>query len=194
MTKKADFHEGYRVVQEGDKQTIFFRGDGLSWAAYIVFPIAVPLLLLTLGAILPSSWWPFLVILIAAFAYLIYTMFQAQSFTLTPEALIKDGVEYDFARISEVLIDNPLDRSIEMTAQPSMIIGGTGVAGASIAAMGMMANATTSAAAGASLAIAKSSAKRRYRVLIRYGARTVKIARNLKHDRAVALFNLLTKQ
>lgn len=194
MTKKADFHEGYKVVQEGDKQTIIFRGDGLSWAAYVVFPIALPLLLLALGAILPFSWWPIFVILIGGLGYLIYTMFQAQSFTLTPEALIKSGVEYDLARISEVIIDNPMDSSVEMTAQPSMIIGGTGIAGGSMAAMGMMASATTSAAAGASMAIAKSSAKRRYRVLIRYGARTVKIARNLKHDRAVVIFSLLAKQ
>lgn len=89
MTKKADFHEGYKAVKEGNKQIIIFRCDGLSWAAYVVFPIAVPLLLLALGAILPFSWWPILAVLIAALTYLIYTMFQTQSFTLTPEALVR---------------------------------------------------------------------------------------------------------
>ena len=87
-----------------------------------------------------------------------------------------------------------MDRSLEITGQPSMIVGGTAVAGASMAAVGAMANATTSAALGASMAISKSSAKRRFRVRIRYGSKVVTLGRNLKQDRAIAIFNLLTKE
>tara|TARA_R110000787_G_scaffold69661_3_gene154960 strand:- start:914 stop:1657 length:744 start_codon:yes stop_codon:yes gene_type:complete len=193
MNKKAEFQQGYEVTQDGNMRIISFRGDGLTWGAYIVFPIALPVFVLSLMSILPLSWWPVPVICILGFAYMVYTMFQQQSFTLTPDALIKNGVEYDLGRISEVAIDNPADKSVAISGQPSLIVGGTGAAGASVAAMGAMANAATSALVGANLAISRSAAKRRYRVLVRYGASTVKIARNLKHDRAVSIFSLLTK-
>lgn len=192
MSRKAGFHQGYEVEQEGDRRIIRFRGDGLSWAAYVVFPIVIPMLMFSLSAILPLSWWPVPVMLISGFGYLIYTMFQRQEFAMTPTALIKSGVEYDLERVSEVFIDNPMDKDVMLTGQPMFVFGGTGIAGASTAAMGAMANATTSTMAGASLAIGRSSAKRRYRVMIRYGAKTVKLGRNLKKDRAIALFNLLT--
>ncbi|MCX7568063.1 hypothetical protein OS189_17105 [Sulfitobacter sp. F26169L] len=192
MTRTAGFHQGYKVVQEGDQRIIRFRGDGLSWAAYFVFPIVIPILMLSLSAILPLSWWPVPVMLIMGFAYLIYTMFQSQEFTVTPTALIKSGVEYDLERVSEVFIDNPMDKDVMLTGQPMFVFGGTGIAGTSTAAMGAMAHATTSAMAGASLAIGRSSAKMRYRVMIRYGAKTVRLGRNLKKDRAIALFNILT--
>ena len=193
MPRKATFDQGYVIDQKGDQRVVKFRGDGLSWAAYIVFPIALPMLLLVMASILPLSFWPVPIILLAGFAYLIYAMFQPQQFTLSPNGIVKAGVEYDLAKISEVLIDNPMDGDVSITAQPVLRMGGTGAAGASMAAMGAMANATTSALAGASIAIGRSSAKRRFRVRIRYGKTVITLARNLKRDRAVSIFNLLTE-
>ena len=193
MARQATFDQGYVIDQQGDQRVVSFRGDGLSWAAYIIFPIVLPLLLLALAAILPVSFWPVPAMLFLGFAFLIYSMFQKQQFTLTPTGIIKGGVEYDLGKISEVLIDNPMDGDISISGQPVLIIGGTGAAGASMAAMGAMANATTSALAGASIAIGKSSAKRRFRVRIRYGKKSITLARNLKKDRAISIFNLLTE-
>lgn len=193
MARQATFDQGYVIDQQGDQRVVSFRGDGLSWAAYIIFPIVLPLLLLALAAILPVSFWPVPAMFFLGFAFLIYSMFQKQQFTLTPTGLIKGGVEYDLGKISEVLIDNPMDGDFSISGQPVLIIGGTGAAGASIAAMGAMANATTSALAGASIAIGKSSAKRRFRVRIRYGKKSITLARNLKKDRAISIFNLLTE-
>lgn len=193
MARQATFDQGYVIDQQGDQRVVSFRGDGLSWAAYIIFPIVLPLLLLALAAILPVSFWPVPAMLFLGFAFLIYSMFQKQQFTLTPTGIIKGGVEYDLGKVSEVLIDNPMDGDISISGQPVLIIGGTGAAGASMAAMGAMANATTSALAGASIAIGKSSAKRRFRVRIRYGKKSITLARNLKKDRAISIFNLLTE-
>ncbi|MFP7675523.1 hypothetical protein ACG74X_19425 [Marivita sp. S0852] len=192
MSTKAAFQKGYDVQQKGNTQIVSFRGDGLTWAAYVVLPISILIFLLSMTAILPLSWWPFPVILLLGVGYLIYTMFQRQQFTITPTTLIKSGVEYELDRISEVYIDNPLDGDVMLTGHPTFVFGGTGAAGASVAAMGVMASATTSAMTGASLAIGRSAAKRRYRVKIRYGAKTVKLGRNLKQDRAISLFHLLT--
>jgi hypothetical protein len=57
----------------------------------------------------------------------------------------------------------------------------------------MMANAASSAVLAGNLAISRSAAKRRFRVRMRYGAAVVTLARNLKQDHAVAIFQLLTK-
>lgn len=187
--KKATFTQGYDLTSDGDQTLVSFRGDGLSWAAYIIFP----LVLIGLSTLFPAPFWPIPLVLILGVGYIVYLMFQSQTFTLTPDGIIKKGVEYEREKISEVLIDNPLDKEVTITGGPSMIIGGTGAAGASMAVMGAMSNATTSAALGANMAIARSSAKRRFRVRIRYGSKVVTLGRNLKRDRAIAIFDLLTQ-
>lgn len=183
MVRKANFNEGYTVRTEGDRQIVSFRGDGMSLAAYIILPISTVFIVGGLAGLLPASMWWVPVLVIGAIGYLVYTMFQNQTFILTPSAIIKGGVEYDRARVSEILLDNPMDASVTMSGAPAVFVGGTGLAGASTVAM-----------TGAAMAISRSSAKRRHRVLIRYGAKTIKIARNLNHDHAIAIFNLLARQ
>ncbi|VVT28954.1 conserved membrane hypothetical protein [Roseovarius sp. EC-HK134] len=194
MVKQAGYDLGYTVTNEGEKRHIKFKGDGLSWAAYFVLPVSTLIILLVLLSVLPAFLWFIPICLFGVLAFVVYKVFQTQGFTFTPASIIKDGVDYDLARVSEVLIDNPMDKSVSYVGQPGFIIGGTGVAGASVAAIGTLANATTSALAGASVALAASSAKRRYRVRIRYGAKVVTLARNLKYDRAVSIFRLVTGQ
>lgn len=189
MVKQADLDLGFTVTNDGDKRHINFRGDGLPWVAYIIIPIAF----LALSPLLLSAAWIVPVVVIGGTSVLTYLSFQPQSFTLTPTAIIKGGREYSLENISEVLIDNPMDKEVAVTGQPAMIIGGTGIAGASIAATGMMANAASSAVLAGNMAISRSAAKRRFRVRIRYGATVVTLARNLKHDRAVAIFQLMSK-
>ncbi|PVA08482.1 hypothetical protein DC366_19035 [Pelagivirga sediminicola] len=188
--KKATFTQGYDLTPEGDQTLVSFRSDGISWAGYIVFP----LIFTGLSTLFGTPFWPLPLVLILGVGYLIYLMFQRQTFTLTPDGIIKNGAEYERDKISEVLIDNPMDKEVTISGGPSMIIGGTGAAGASMAVMGAMANATTSAALGANMAIARSSAKRRFRVRIRYGSKVVTLGRNLKRDRAIAIFDLLTQE
>lgn len=194
MVKKAGFDLGYTVTDEGDKRHVIFRGDGLSWAAYVVLPISTLIILLALLSILPASLWFVPIVLLGVLGFVIYKVFQQQSFTLTPASIIKDGVDYDLARVSEILIDNPMDKSVSYVGQPGFIVGGAGLAGASIAAMGSMANAASSAVLAGNMAISRSAAKRRFRVRMRYGAKVVTLARNFKQDHAVAIFQLLTKQ
>lgn len=129
---------------------------------------------------------------IPGLVFLVYLTFRRQEFTLTPLSIIKGDNEYDLARITEVLIDNPMDKEVSISCGPGLIIGGTGVAGASMAAMGAIANATTGAMMAAAVANAQAAAKRRFRVRIRYVSTVVTLARNLKRGRAVAIFQLLT--
>lgn len=189
MAKQADFDLGYTVTDGGDKRHINFRGDGLPWIAYIIIPIVF----LALSPLLLTAAWIVPVVVIVGTSVLSYLTFQPQSFTLSPTAIVKSGREYSLDKISEVLIDNPMDKEVSVTGQPAIIVGGTGIAGASVAATSMMANAASSAVLAGNMAISQSAAKRRFRVRIRYGATVVTLARNLKHDHAVAIFQLLTK-
>ena len=189
MNTKARFDQGYDVQQDGDRQIVTWHGDGMPWAAYIIFPVAF----LGMTPLFLTPFWIIPIILIGGTSFLVYLSFQQQSFILTPTAIIKDDQEYDLANVSEFLIDNPMDKDVSLTGSPGMMIGGTGVAGASIAATGLMANAATSAVLAGNMAISRSAAKRRFRIRMRYGAKVVTLARNLKEDRAVAIFRLLTK-
>ncbi len=127
---------------------------------------------------------------IPGLVFLVYLTFRRQEFTLTPLSVIKGANEYDLARVTEVLIDNPMDKEVSISGGPGLIIGGTGVAGASMAAMGAI--ATTGAMMAAAVANAQAAAKRRFRVRIRYVSTVVTLARNLKRGPAVAIFQLLT--
>ena len=189
MAKQADFDLGYTVTDDGGKRNINFRGDGLPWVAYIIIPIVF----LALSPLLLTAAWIVPVVIIGGTSILTYLSLQPQSFTLSPTAIINGGREYSLEKVSEVLIDNPMDKDVSVTGQPGIIIGGTGIAGASLAATSMMANAASSAVLAGNMAISRSAAKRRFRVRIRYGATVVTLARNLKHDRAVAIFQLLSK-
>lgn len=189
MNTKARFDQGYAVQQDGDDRIITWRGDGVSWAAYVVIPLV---LLVVLPLLIPPLWFVFVAFFFGA-VFMLYLSFKAQSLTLTKTAIIKDGHEYDLERITEFLIDNPMDKNVTVAAQPGLIIGGTGILGAGLVANSLMANAASSAALAGNLAISRSSAKRRFRVRMRYGAKVVTLARNIKQDRAVAIFHLLTK-
>ena len=123
MARQAKFDHGYDVRQEGDRRVIGFKGDGLPWSAWVVFPIAF----LSVVWLLATPFWIVPAVLIPGTGYLIYQTFQRQEFTLTPDSILKGGVEYDLGRVSEVLIDNPLDKAVSVTATPGMVVGGTGI-------------------------------------------------------------------
>ena len=190
MARQAKFDHGYDVRQEGDRRVIGFKGDGLPWSAWVVFPIAF----LSVVWLLATPFWLVPAVLIPGTGYLIYQTFQRQEFTLTSDSIIKGGVAYDLGRVSEVLIDNPLDRAVSVTATPGMVVGGTGIMGASTAAVGVVASAATNAMVELAAANARAAAKRRFRVRIRYGSNVVTLARNLKEDHAISIFGLLTEK
>jgi len=85
--------------------------------------------------------------------------YQSQTFTLTPDGIIKKGVANEADRISEILVDNPMDKEILYNGQPGMFIGGTGITGASVAAMSVGANLAAGTMVHASQAISRSAAE-----------------------------------
>lgn len=190
MTRQAKYTSGYEITEEGNKRIITFRGDGLAPAAYIVLPI----LYIWLFTLFFTPFWIVPAVVIFGSLALFYPMFQGQSFALTSDTLIKQDVAYDLDKISEIILDNPLDKGFSVSAQPGMIVGGTGVLGASVAAASIGANLAGAAMVEASAAIERSAAKRRFRVRIRYGSKLITIARNLKQPKAASIFQLLTAE
>lgn len=189
MATAAKFVQGYTVIADGDQKVVSFRGDGLPWSAFIVFPIFYAVVV----GFLFSPLWLASLFVGAAVGYLVYLAYQKQSFTLAPNGIIKKGVQYEAGKISEIIIDNPMDTDMNYNGQPGVFIGGTGIAGASVAAMSVGANLAAGTMVHASQAISRSAAKRRNRVRIRYGAKEITLARNLKQAKALAIFDLLTK-
>ncbi len=190
MARQAKFDQGYEIHHEGDRRVVTFKGDGLPWSAWVIFP----LVFMGVSILFSTPSWIVPVVVIGGLGYMIWLTIQPQRFVITPTAIIKTGTEYQLDRISEVLIDNPMDKGVSITAHPGIVVGGTGVAGVSVAAVGALSSAASNAMLGAAMANSRAAAKRRFRVRIRYGSRTVTLARNLKEDHAVALFNLLTAE
>ncbi|QUJ76957.1 hypothetical protein KDD17_02590 [Sulfitobacter albidus] len=190
MAVKAKFDQGFTVTEEGGNKIISFTGNGLPWIGFVILPFAY----LGLLAALLTAFWMVALVVGAALSWLIYSMYQPQAFTLTAEGLVKNGVEYEAERISEISIDNPMDDGVSYTEQPGIFVGGTGVVGASVAAMSISANLAASGMVHASQAISNAAAKRRHRVRIKYGAKSITIARNLKQGKALAIFDLLTRE
>ena len=191
MAKAAKFDQGYTVTAEGDQKVVSFMGDGLPWSGYIMFPIFY---MVAIGFLF-SPLWQLSLAAGGAVGYLIYLMYQRQTFIISPDGIIKKSVKYEAEKISEIMIDNPMDKEMICNGQPGIFIGGTGIAGASVAAVFVGANLAAGTMVHASQAISdqRSAAKRRHRVRIRYGSREVTLARNLKQPKAMAIFDLLTQ-
>lgn len=188
MIKKAKLNTAYKITEEGNKQHVSFWGDGVALGGYVVFPIFYAVLI----GFLFSPWWYIAVAVGLGLGYILFLMFQPQSFTLTPTGLIKKGTEYSWKNIGEVVLDNPADKGVSYTAPPGVIVGGTGIMGASVAGVSVAANLATGAMVEMNAAILKTAAKRRFRVRIRHGATLITVALNLKQPKAAAIFDLLT--
>lgn len=189
MAKAARFNQGYDITENRDGKLVRFRGDGVSWAAYVILPL-VALFVWNLHS---DLWFVQMAVFIGMSGFL-YVAFETQSFTLTPTGIEKGGKLYDYARIGEVQVDNPMDKSMPVTSGIGVIAGGSGIAGAGAMAVGLVAGAAGAATLAANQALARSSAKRRFRVRIRYGSKMVTLGRNLKQEKAAALFDLLTRE
>ncbi|HRK65966.1 MAG TPA: hypothetical protein PKY73_00325 [Hyphomonas sp.] len=188
MIRKAKLNTGYKITDEGDKQHVAFWGDGVAWGGYVAFPIFYAVLI----GFLFSPWWYLAAAVGLGLGYILFLMFQPQNFTLTPTGLIKKGTEYSWENIGEVVLDNPADKGVSYTGNPGVIVGGTGIMGASVAGASVAANLATGAMVEMNAAILKAAAKRRFRVRIRHGATLITVARNLKQPKAAAIFDLLT--
>lgn len=189
MVKTAKLNNGYEITEDGEQKQVTFWGDGMVWAGYLIVPLVYGLVVLFLA----SPVWHLALLVGTALTYVLYLMFQKQSFTLTQHGLIKKGVEYEWKNIAEVILDNPVNKSVSVTGQPGLIVGGTGILGASVAAASIGANLATDALTHMNVAILSGAAKRRYRVRIRHGSSVVTVARNLRREKASAIFDLLTE-
>ena len=181
---KASFNLGYDIREDGDQRIVSFRGDGLPWSAWIIFPIVF---LIMLG-LLTTKFWIEPIVIISVTGFLTCLTFQRQEFALTPTRIVNGGTEYEASRISGILIDNPLNKNVSVISSPGMIFGGPDIASASSAVTANMVGAATHTMAHMFVANARAAAKRRFRVRIRYGSKVIPPARNLKENHAVSIF------
>lgn len=108
--------------------------------------------------------------------------------------LAPDGQQYAKADISEILIRNQGSTAHSAPPQSTTVMVGTGVTG--IAMMGASAMSNVSAGVGNAIgqSVAQSLAKRGNEVCIRHGRKVVPLAKYLREDDAIALFNKVREQ
>ena len=189
MTIKAKYDRGYDLQVEGDRQILRFKGAGMNLLSYV---IAVPFYGL-LVVMIPTPLFIVPLILIPLTGRNIWKSFKQQEFVLTETGITLGGKEYDHDKIVEFILDNPMDTEATLTSVPGMVAGGTGIAGSATAATTMMAGAAVNLALGIGEVSRRGAAKRTFRIRMRYGARLVTLAHNLREDQALAIFRHLTE-
>ncbi len=105
-----------------------------------------------------------------------------------------DGRHYAKADISEILIRNQGSTAHSAPPQSTTAVVGTGVTG--VAMMGASAMSNVSAGVGNAIgqSVAQSLAKRGNEVCIRHGRKVIPLAKYLREDDAIALFNKVREQ
>lgn len=100
-----------------------------------------------------------------------------------------DGQLYAKVDISEILLRNRGATAYAVPPQSTMVVGGTGVAGVTLAAAGAAGNISQGVGQAVGMAVSESLKKRSNEVCIRHGRKIVPLAKHLKEDDAIALFN-----
>ena len=111
-------------------------------------------------------------------------------FEITDGAVrVPDGQAYAKADISEILIRNQGSTAHSAAPQSTTIIAGTGLTGVAMAGAAAMGNASAGVGNAIGQSVAQSLAKRGNEVCIRHGRKVVPLAKYLREDDAIALFN-----
>lgn len=100
-----------------------------------------------------------------------------------------DGQLFAKAEISEILLRNQGATAHSAAPQSTTIIAGTGLTGVAMAGANAMNNASASVGNAIGQSVAQSIAKRGNEVCIRHGRKVIPLARYLREDDAIGLFN-----
>ena len=105
------------------------------------------------------------------------------------------GRHYPKEQITELLIRHGADQVARAPAASSggFVVGGTGITGVAITGAALASNAASNIGAASGQAMRNSLDKRSYTVCLRYGAQVIPIAKYLKEDVAIALFNEISR-
>ncbi len=139
--------------------------------------------------------WVGLIIMLGGFLGSAFMMSRSRSkrfvFDISPDTIrAPNGKEYAKADISELLIRNSTGTSQVAQVQSSqVIVGGTGVTGMAMAGTAALSNTASGVGNAIGAGIANSLAERGYELCIRHGRKVIPLARFMREDDAVALFN-----
>lgn len=176
MITDATVDLGYKIEETQEGALVSFRGDGLS-----PFALTVRLFL----SVLLVFFYGVGVLFLMLVAFQQSTRTRRQEFIMGEDSIFIRGKRYKLAEISQVELTNDSDKNSRLVGRPAygVIVGGTGIAGATA---GAMANTTVQMAS----MVEGSIAKRSFRVSIRYGKDAIVIGRYLSEGKALSIFQL----
>ncbi len=195
--------DGFSITPGADGKSIRFaiRGSGIgigAWFGFILGGLFFGTILTALIAISykmkdAASLRTFL--LMMAFALgsaFLWSRVRRQKFVFEiSEGVVRapDGQTYARGDISEILIRNQGSVAHSAAPQSTTIIAGTGLTGVAMAGATAMGNAAAGVGNAIGQSVAQSIAKRGNEVCIRHGRKVIPLARYLREDDAIALFN-----
>lgn len=201
--KIAVVDDGFKVTSSADGKSTRFeiKGAGIgigAWVGFIIggvffgffFSLIMYMIYRTKDPATFTNYGLFFVVcLVAAF---VWDRIRKQQFVFdVDEASIRgpDGQLYAKADISEILLRNSGATAYAAPPQSTTVMGGTGVAGVTLAAAGAASNISQGVGQAVGMAVSESLKKRSNEICIRHGRNVVPLAKYLREDDAIALFN-----
>lgn len=174
-------HFGFGITKDGDKTTYKYRGAGVSIGFWLSIILLAPIIGVLAAMISDSVQMFFVGVGLVILCGLIFNISRRTTgqFSVSPDAISKNGKHYDMNRVSELLWGTGKGRSF--TPQGTVMVGAGVVGSAAVAASAI--------SEGIGAIAGESVSKRSFKVSIRYGRRVIALAENLTEDVAISLFN-----
>lgn len=186
---------GFAVSSDGDGSTVHFgiNGSGIGGGAWFGAIVAGMIVGIPLSLSLGASGFVIATIALVGVAFIWDRFRKARYEFSVSDSTVQgpDGKLYARADISELLIRNAGGIAQAAPVQSSQFVVGVGVAGAAMVGAMALSNSANRMGSAIGSAISQSLGKRGNEVGIRYGRTVVPLAKYLREDDAVALFNAI---
>jgi len=192
-------HFAFKVNTTDFGREFSIRGSGIGPGRFIVLVIIFVMIGLILAGIQGNfaAGFTFAVPGFIFASLLTLYRLRTQTFTLTPDGIVKGKSFYSYSDISELFVFNKLAGGDVFSAQQGrsgFFVAGTGVAGMGLAAGAALSNAASAFGSDLRRLSDGSRIKRENHLCIRYGARKIPLAKFLSEDKSVALFEAVAEE
>lgn len=191
MTAKLDYGFAMTQTQDGKLTRFGVYGSGIGGGAWFAFIFGGLFFGGLMAIIFGMS--GFVLVMIALIGSALLWDFSRKKryeFEIT-DAIVRapNGVEYAKSDISEILIRNQNGVAYSAPAHSSTFVVGTGSAGVALAGAIGLSNSAKQVGNALGEAVAQSLSKNGNEVCVRHGRKVIVLARHLKEDDAISLFN-----
>lgn len=199
MVEKLDLGYTEQSLADGKQIKLSVQGAGIGFGAWFGFGFAGLLLggLVSL-MLLAETAMPFVLVFggcLSIAALLSSTRGGTQIVTLEEETIrLSDGREIKKTDISELFVKSSDGKNIQQASSSNgTIVFGSGAVGAAVVGAHVLNNGARQIGDATGKAIQESMAKRGFSVCVRHGRKVIPLAKYLREDDAISLFNRIAQ-